>query len=53
VILLNQVIHVLAGPDKRLSRQDTLGLQFGDGLMGRPTAVECDLLRTKIFEIKI
>jgi hypothetical protein len=45
VILLNQVIQVLAGPDERLSGQDAFGLQFGDGLMGRPTAIECDLLR--------
>src|SRR5262245_66650199 len=44
MVLLNQVIQVLAGPDERLSGQDALGLQFGDGLMGRPTAIECDLL---------
>jgi hypothetical protein len=29
----------------RLSGQDAFGLQFGDGLMRRPTAIECDLLR--------
>jgi hypothetical protein len=45
VILLNQVVQVFIGPDERLSRQDTIGLQFGDGLMGRLTTVECDLLR--------
>src|SRR5262245_27016743 len=45
VILLNHVIQVLVGPDERLSGQDALGLQFGDGLMGCPTAVERDLLR--------
>jgi hypothetical protein len=43
VILLNHVIQVLVGPDERLSGQDALGLQFGDGLMGRLTAVERDL----------
>jgi hypothetical protein len=47
VILLNHVIQVLAGPDERLSGQDAFGLQFGDGLMRRPTAVECDLLRSR------
>jgi hypothetical protein len=31
VIPLNQVIQVLAGQDERLSWQDTLDLQFGDG----------------------
>src|SRR5262245_9286340 len=45
MILLNHVIQVLVGPDERLSGQDALGLQFGDGLMGRLTAVERDLLR--------
>jgi putative ABC transport system permease protein len=45
VILLNWVIQVLVGPDDRFSGQDALGLQFGDGLMRRPAAVECDLLR--------
>jgi hypothetical protein len=45
VSLLNQVVQVLAGPDERLSGQDALGLQFGDGLMRRMTTVECDLLR--------
>src|SRR5262245_16043797 len=45
MILLNHVIQVLAGPDERLSGQDAFGLQFGDGLMGHLTAVECDLLR--------
>ena len=49
MILLNQVIQVLAGPDERLSGQDAIGLQFGDGLMGRPTAVERDLLRDLII----
>jgi hypothetical protein len=45
VILLNHVIQVLAGPDERLNGQDAFGLQFGNGLMRRPTAIECDLLR--------
>src|SRR5215510_14777100 len=49
MILLNYVIQVLAGPDERLSGQDALGLQFGDGLMRRLTAVECDLLRGLII----
>ena len=44
MILLNQVVQVLVGSDERLSGQDALGPQFGDGLMGRLTAVECDLL---------
>ena len=44
MILLNHVIQVLAGPDERLSGQYAFGLQFGDGLMGCPTAVERDLL---------
>jgi len=39
MILLNHVIQVLVGADERLSGQDALGLQFGDGLMGRPTVV--------------
>ncbi len=39
VILLNHVVQVLIGPDDRLSGQDAFGLQFGDGLMGRLTAV--------------
>jgi hypothetical protein len=38
VILLNQVIQVLVGPDERLSGQGALSFQFGDGLMGRPAA---------------
>src|SRR5262245_13716052 len=45
VILLDHVIQVLVGPDERLSGQYAFGLQFGDGLMGRPTAVERDLIR--------
>jgi hypothetical protein len=45
MILLNHVIQVLVCPDERLSGQEALGLQFGDSLMGRPTAVERDLLR--------
>jgi hypothetical protein len=45
VILLNHVIQVLAGPDERLSGQGAFGLQFGDGLVRRPTAIECDFLR--------
>ena len=45
MILLNHVIQVLVGPDERLSGQYAFGLQFGDGLMGRLTAVERDLLR--------
>ena len=45
MILLNHVIQVLVGPDERLSGQDAFCLQFGDGLMGRLTAVERDLLR--------
>jgi len=44
MILLNQVIQVLVGPGERLSGQDAFGLQFGDGLMGRPTAVEREFL---------
>jgi hypothetical protein len=32
-----------------LSGQYTFSLQFGDGLMGRPSAVECDLLRGLII----
>jgi hypothetical protein len=49
VILLNHVVQVLVGQDERLSGQDAFGLQFGDGLMGRLTAVECDLLRGPII----
>jgi hypothetical protein len=49
VVLLNHVIQVLAGPDERLSRQYTFGLQFRDRLMGRLAAVECDLLRDLII----
>jgi len=45
MILLNHVIQVLVGPDERLSGQYAFGLQFGDGLMRRPTAVKRDLLR--------
>src|SRR5215510_5347481 len=45
MILLNHIIQVLVGPDERLSGQGAFGLQFGDGSMGRPTAVERDLLR--------
>jgi len=45
MILFNNVIQVLVGPDERLSGQNALCLQFGDGLMGRLTAVERDLLR--------
>jgi hypothetical protein len=45
VILLNHVIQVLVGTEERLSGQDALGLQFGDRLMGRLTAVERNLLR--------
>jgi hypothetical protein len=45
VILHNHIIQVLVGPDERLRGQDAIGLQFGDGLMRRPTAVERDLLR--------
>ena len=45
VILLNHVIQVLVGPDESLSGQYAFGLQFGDGLMGRLTAVERDLRR--------
>ena len=45
MILLNHVIQVLVDPDERLSGQYAFGLQFGYGLMGRLTAVECDLLR--------
>jgi len=32
VVLLNQVIQGLVGPDQRLSGQYAFGLQFGDGL---------------------
>src|SRR5262245_28458168 len=49
MILLNHVIQVLVGPDERLSGQDAFGLQFGDGLMRRLTAVERDLLRDIII----
>jgi hypothetical protein len=42
MILLNQVIQVLVGPDERLSGQDAFGLQFGDGLVGRLTAVRTE-----------
>jgi len=49
VILLNHVIQVLASPDERLSGQGAFGLQFGDGLMRRPTAIECELLRDLII----
>ena len=45
MILLNHVIQVLVGADERLSGQYAFGLQFSDGLMGRLTAVERDLLR--------
>jgi hypothetical protein len=45
MILLNHVIQVFAGPDEHLSGQDAFGLQFGDGLMRRLTAVERDFLR--------
>jgi hypothetical protein len=49
VILLDHVVQVLAGPDERLSGQYAFGLQFGDGLMGRLTAVERDLLRDSMI----
>jgi hypothetical protein len=49
MILLNYVIQVLVGPNERLSGQDAFGLQFGDGLMRCPTAVERDLLRGLII----
>jgi hypothetical protein len=49
MILLNQVIQVLVSSDERLSGQDAFGLQFGDGLMGRLTAVERDLLRNLVI----
>jgi hypothetical protein len=49
VILLNHVIQAPVSPDERLSGQDALGLQFGDGLMGRPTAVKRDLLRDLVI----
>jgi len=45
MILLNQVIQVLVGPDERLGGQYAFGLQFGDGL----TAVERDLLRDLVI----
>jgi hypothetical protein len=48
VILLNHVIQVSVGPDERLSGQDALGLQFGDGLVGRPAAVKRNLLVSDI-----
>jgi hypothetical protein len=32
-----------------LSGQDALGLQFGDGLVGRPTAIKRDLLRDLVI----
>ena len=49
MILLNHVIQVLVGPDERLNGQYAFVLQFGDGLMGRLTAVERDLLRDLIY----
>ena len=49
MILLNHIIQVLVGPDECFSGQDSIGLQFGDGLMRRPTAVECDLLRSLVI----
>jgi len=49
MILLNHVIQVLVGPDERFSGQVAIGLQFGDGLMRRPTAVERDLLWSLII----
>ena len=49
MILLNHVIQVLVGPDERLSGQYAFGLQFGYGLMGRPTAVKRDLLRDPVI----
>ncbi len=53
MILLNHVIQVLAGPDERLSGQDALDLQYGDGLMGRLTAVECDLPRSLMISDRL
>jgi len=49
MILLNHVIQVPAGPDEHLSGQDAFGFQFGERLMGRLAAVECDLLRDLII----
>ena len=37
MILLNQVIQALVGPDGCLSGQYAFDLRFGDGLMERPT----------------
>lgn len=48
MILFNYVIQVFAGLDDRLSGQGAFDFQFGDGLVGRPTAVEeFRLLRRK------
>ena len=43
------IIQVLVGPDERLNGQYAFVLQFGDGLMGRLTAVECYLLRNLVI----
>jgi hypothetical protein len=45
VILLKQVIQVFIDLDESLSKRYAFRLQLGDGLMGRLTAVERDLLR--------
>jgi hypothetical protein len=49
MIPLNQVIQVLVAPNERAGGQCAFGLQFGDGLMRRQTAVERDLLRGLII----
>jgi len=45
MILLNQVIQVLVGPDERLSGQSSFGFQFGNSAVRGFITVECDLLR--------
>jgi|SoiMethySBSTD1v2_1073268.scaffolds.fasta_scaffold1632971_1 hypothetical protein len=53
MILLNHVIQVLVGPDERLSGQYAFDLQFGDGLMGRLTAVERVVLQKTSRDTKM
>src|SRR5262245_45002984 len=49
MILLNHEIQLLPGPDERRSGQDAVGLQYGDGVLIRPTAIERDLLRNLVI----
>jgi len=46
---IGHIIQVLVGPDECLIGQYAFGLQFGAGLMRRPTAVECNLLRDLVI----